>query len=154
MCSGPSLRWLQRSSKISHFMKLNELKFWKKLVDIVVHVSSEFQIDSRSYVCGVALQSCCGKSCFEKTSKQSFEMEQIQLGKTLKKEFEYWEAQIHYQDLRTKVWYVIIIQDTYIYVKPMYSIKVHIILKTYIHMQGPFCSTLTLTLILEIQGRN
>jgi hypothetical protein len=45
--------------------------------------------------------------CFEKTSKQSFEMEQIQLGRTWKKEFEDWEAQIHYQDLRTKVWYVI-----------------------------------------------
>jgi len=42
-----------------------------------------------------------------------------------------------------------IIRDTYIYVKPMYSIKFCIILKTYIHMQGPSCSTLTLTLILE-----
>jgi hypothetical protein len=31
-------------------------------------------------VCGVALQSCCDRNCFEKTSKQSFEVEQIQLG--------------------------------------------------------------------------
>jgi hypothetical protein len=37
-------------------------------------------------------------------------------------------------------------QDTYIYVKPMYSIEFRIILETYIRMQG---STLTLTLILE-----
>jgi hypothetical protein len=37
----------------------------------------------------------------------------------------------------------------YIYVKPMYNIKFHIILKTYIHMEGPSCSTLTLTRILE-----
>jgi hypothetical protein len=42
-----------------------------------------------------------------------------------------------------------IIWDTYIYVKPMYNIEFRIILETYIHMQGPFCSTLTLTLILE-----
>jgi hypothetical protein len=39
-----------------------------------------------------------------------------------------------------------IIQNMYVYVKPMYNIKLGIILKTYIHMQGPFCSTLTLTL--------
>jgi hypothetical protein len=42
-----------------------------------------------------------------------------------------------------------IIRDTYIYIKPMYSIEFCIILETYIHMQSPSCSTLTLTLILE-----
>ncbi len=63
-------------------MKSNELKFREKLVDIVVHVSPKFQNDSRSYVCGVALQSCSDKSYFEKTSKQSFEVEQIHLGRT------------------------------------------------------------------------
>jgi hypothetical protein len=42
-----------------------------------------------------------------------------------------------------------IIQDTYIYVKPMYNIEYYIIPKTYIHMQGSSCSTLTLTQILE-----
>jgi hypothetical protein len=42
-----------------------------------------------------------------------------------------------------------IIRDMYIYVKPMYNIEFHIILETYIHIQGPSCSTLTLTLILE-----
>ncbi len=41
-----------------------------------------------------------------------------------------------------------IIRNTYIYVKLMYNIKFRIILKTYIHMQGPSCSTLTLTLTL------
>jgi len=35
----------------------------------------------------------------------------------------------------------------------MYSIEFRIILKTYIHMQGPSYSTLTLTLILETEGR-
>jgi len=39
-----------------------------------------------------------------------------------------------------------IIRDMYIYVKPMYNIEFRIILKTYIHMQGPSCSTLTLIL--------
>ncbi len=34
----------------------------------------------------------------------------------------------------------------YIYLKPMYSIEFCIILKTYIHIQGPSCSTLTLIL--------
>jgi hypothetical protein len=38
----------------------------------------------------------------EKTSKQIFEVEQIQLARTLRKEFEEWEAQIHYQDLHTR----------------------------------------------------
>jgi hypothetical protein len=46
-----------------------------------------------------------------------------------------------------------IIWDAYIYVKPMYSIEFRIILETYIHMQGPSCSTLTLTLILETWGK-
>jgi FMN-dependent NADH-azoreductase len=44
-----------------------------------------------------------------------------------------------------------IIWDTYIYVKPMYNIKFYIILKTYIHMQRPSCSTLTLTLTLILK---
>ncbi len=39
-----------------------------------------------------------------------------------------------------------IIWDMCIYVKPMYSIKFYIIFKTYIHIQGPYCSTLTLIL--------
>ncbi len=42
-----------------------------------------------------------------------------------------------------------IIRDMYIYVKPMGNIKFHIIFETYIHIQGPSCSTLTLTLIIE-----
>ncbi len=44
----------EESSKISHFMKSNELKFWKTVVDIALHVSEKFQKDSRSYVSGVA----------------------------------------------------------------------------------------------------
>jgi hypothetical protein len=73
-------------------MKLNELKFWEMVVDIVVHVSSKFQIDSRSYVSGVALQSYYDRSLFWKDIKQIVEKEQIQLGRTWRKEFEDWEA--------------------------------------------------------------
>jgi hypothetical protein len=53
-------------------MKLNELKFWKMVVDIVVHVSLKFQIDPRSYVNGVTLQSCCDRSLFWKDIKTDF----------------------------------------------------------------------------------
>jgi hypothetical protein len=45
-------------------MQLNELEFRKMVIDIVVHVSPKFQIDPRSYVNGVALQSYCDKSLF------------------------------------------------------------------------------------------
>jgi hypothetical protein len=149
----------QRSSKVSHFMKLNELKFWKKLVDIVVHVSPEFQINSRSCVCGVALQSCCDRSLFWKDIKAKF-----------------WSgANTTWENLKEGVWrlgsantlsrpsyknvvcnHVLntiqnIIRDTYLYVKLMYSIEFCIILKTHIHMQGSFCSTLTLTLTLILE---
>jgi hypothetical protein len=39
------------------------------------------------------------------------------------------------------------------YFKPMYKIGPRIILKTYVCMQGPSCSTLTLIVILETEGR-
>ncbi len=145
MCSSPSLRWLQGSSKISHFMRLNELKFWKKVVDIVVRVSPKFQIDPRSYVSGVTLQSYYDGSLFWKNIKIIF-----------------WSgANTTWENLKERVWrlgsantlsrpsyksvvcnHVLntirnIIRDMYIYVKPMYNIEFRIILKTYIHMQGP-----------------
>ncbi len=98
----------KESNKISHFMKSNELKFWETVVNITLHVSENFQKDSRSYMSGVALQSCYERSLHWKDiKKQIFKVEQIQLGNTWKKEFEGWEVQIHYQDLHTKVWYVI-----------------------------------------------
>ncbi len=164
MCSSPSLRWLQGSSKISHFMKLNQLKFWETVVYIVFHVLAKFQMDPRSYVSGVALQSWCDRSLHWEDIKTNF-----------------WSGMnITYEYLKEGVWklgsantlsrpsyktlvcnHVLhtiqnIIWDVYMYVKPMYSIKFRIILETYIHMQSPFCSTLTLTLIsiLETQGRN
>jgi hypothetical protein len=40
-------------------MKLNELKFSEMVIDIVFHVLAKFQIDPRSNVSSVALQSCC-----------------------------------------------------------------------------------------------
>jgi len=156
LCSGPSLKWLQGSSKISHFMKLNELKFWEKVVDIVVHVSPKFQIDPRLDVSGVTLQNYCDGSLFWEDIKTIF-----------------WSgANTTWENLKEGVWrlgstntlsgpsyknvvcnHVLntvrnIIRDRYIYVKLMYSIQFRIIFKTYIHMQGSSCSTLTLTLIL------
>ncbi len=127
------------------------------VVNIVFYASLKFQIDPRSYVNGVALQNCCDKSLHWEDIKTNL-----------------WNgANTTWENLKEGVWrlgsgdtlsrpsYKIlvcnhvfntiqnIIQDTYIYVKPMYSIKFYIIFNTYIHMQGPSCSTLTLTLILE-----
>ncbi len=85
------------------------------------------------------------RSLHLKDIKTNFEVEQIQFGRTWTKEFEDFEAKTHYENLNTKFWYVImfntiqnIIQNTCIYIKPIYSINFHTILKTYIHMQGPF----------------
>jgi len=123
-------------------MKSNELKFWKTVVDIVLHVSTKFQKDLRSYVSGVTLQSCCDRSLHWKDIKTNF-----------------WSgANTTWEYLKEGVWrlgsvnissrpsykslvcnYVFntiqdIIWDTYIYIKPMYSVEFHIILETYIHM--------------------
>jgi hypothetical protein len=53
-------------------MKLNELKFKEMVIDIVFHVSPKFQIDPRSYVSGVTLQSYCDKSLFSEDIKTIF----------------------------------------------------------------------------------
>jgi hypothetical protein len=63
------------------------------------------------------------KVYIKKTSKQIFEVKQIQLGGTWRKEFENWEAQIHYQDLYTKVWYVIMYLIPY---KILYKIRTYV----------------------------
>jgi hypothetical protein len=161
LCSSPSFRWLQGSSKIFHFVKLKELKFWEVVLNIAFYDPPKFQINPRSYVSGVALQSCCDINLHWKDIKTNF-----------------WsEANTTWENLKEGVWrlgsantlsrpaykslvcnHVLntiknIIRDTYIYVKPMYSIYFHIIFETYIHMQGPSCSTLTLTLILETWRR-
>jgi len=162
LCSGPSLRWLQGSSKIFHFMRLNELKFWEKVVDIVFHVLPEFKIDPRSYVCGVALQSCCVRSLFWEDRKTKFWNGANTIWENLNEEV--WRLGSTNTLSRPSYKSVVcnhvfntirnIIRDTYLYVKPMYSIEFRKIFKTYIHMQGPACSTLNVTLILETQGRN
>jgi len=155
LCSGPSLKWLQGSSKISHFMKSNELNFWETVVDIALHVLKFFQKDSRSHVSGVALQSCYDISLHWKDIKTNFwsgantTWENLKgiwrLGSTNTLSRPSYEILVCNHVLNT---IQNIIQDTYIYVKAMYNIKFRIIFKT-IHMQGPSCSTLTLTLILE-----
>jgi hypothetical protein len=87
-------------------MQLNELEFRKMVIDIVVHVSPKFQIDPRSYVNGVALQSYCDKSLFWEDIKTNFWNGTNKTWENLK-EFEDWEAQIHYQAFHIKMWYVI-----------------------------------------------
>jgi hypothetical protein len=62
----------KESSKISHFMKSNELKFWEIVVDIALHVSENFQKDSRSYVSSVASQSCYDRSLHWEDIKINF----------------------------------------------------------------------------------
>jgi hypothetical protein len=60
------------------------------VVNITFHDPPKFQINLRSYVSSVTLRSCCDRSLHREDIKQIFEVEQI-----------------HYQDLHTKVWYVI-----------------------------------------------
>jgi hypothetical protein len=86
----------------------------------------------------------------EKISKQNLEWSKYNLGELEGRslDFEDCGTKIHYQDLHTKFWYVIMYSISY---KILYNICTYIsnlciILKTYIHLQGP--SYLTLTLIL------
>ncbi len=157
MCSGPSLRWFQGNNKISHFMKLKELQFWEMVVNITFHDSSKFQINPRSYVNGVALQSYYEGSLHWEDIKTNFwsgantTWENLKEGnwrfesanKKSRNSYKILVCNHVFNNIRN------IIRNMYIYIKPMYSIKFCIILKTYIHMQGPSCLTLTLTLILE-----
>jgi hypothetical protein len=155
LCLGPSLRWLQGSSKIFHFTKSNELKFWKTVVNIALHVSTKFQKDSRSYVSGVALQSCYDRSLHWEDIKTNFWSGANTTWEKLKGVWRLESintlSRLSYKSLVCN--HVLntiqnIIRDTYIYVKLMYSMEFHIIFETYIHIQGPSCSTLILTLIL------
>ncbi len=157
MCSGLNLKWFQESSKISHFMKLSESSFWKIVVNIVFHVLPKFQINSRSYVNGVVLQSCCDKSLHWEDIKTKFgsiantTWENLKEGVWKLGSINTLSRPAHKSLVYNHVLNTIqnIIRNTYIYVKPMYSIEFHIILETYIHLEGPSCSNLTLTLILE-----
>jgi len=137
-------------------MKSNELKFWETVVDIVLHVLAKFQKDSRSYVSGVASQSCYDKSLHWEDIITNLWSEANTTWENLKGVWRLESANTlsrpSYKSLVcSHVLNTIqdIIRYMYIYVKPMYSIKFCIIFKTYIHMQGPSCLNLTLTLILE-----
>jgi hypothetical protein len=143
-------------------MKLNELKFWETIVDIAFHVSAKFQKDSRSCVSVVTLQSYCDKSLHWEDIKTKFWSGANTTWENLKEGV--WRlgranilSRLSYESLVCNhVFNTIqyIIWDTYIYVKPMYSIEFRIILETYIHMQGPSCSTLNLIPILETPRRH
>jgi hypothetical protein len=66
------------------------------VVDIVFYVSPKFQIDPKSYVSSVVLQSCYDRSLHWEEIKTNFEAEQIQFERTWRREFEDCEMQIHY----------------------------------------------------------
>jgi hypothetical protein len=116
-------------------------------------------MDPRSYVSGVALQSCCDRSLPWEEIKTNFLSGANTTWENLKGGI--WRlrsantlSRPSYKSLVCNhVLNIIqnIIRDTCIYIKIMYNIKLCIILKTYIHMWGPSCSILTLilTLILE-----
>jgi hypothetical protein len=116
------------------------------------HVLAKFQKDSRSYVSSVASQSCYDKSLHWEDIKTNCWSGTNTTWENLKERI--WRlgstntlSRPSYESL---VWNHVfntiqnIIQNMYIYVKPMYNIKFHIILKTYIHIQSPSCSTLIL----------
>jgi hypothetical protein len=142
LCSSPSLRWFQGSSNISHFMKLNELKFWEMVVNIVLHFSKKMQVNPRSYVSVVALQSCCDRSLHGEDIKTNFWSGANTTWENLKEGV--WRLGSAYTLSRPAYKILVcnhvlnsiqnIIRNTYIYVKPMYSIEFSIILKTYILM--------------------
>jgi hypothetical protein len=143
----------KESNKIFHFMKSYELKFWKTVVDIALHVSAKFQKDSRSYVSSVVSQSCYDRSLHWEDIKTNFWNGANTTWENLKGVWRLGSTNTlsrpSYKSLVCN--HVLnaiqdIIRDTYIYVKPMYSIEFHIILEIYIHIQGPSCSTLTLIL--------
>jgi hypothetical protein len=124
------------------------------VVDTVIHVSPKFQINQMSYVNGVTLQSCCDRSLYWKYIKTNFWNGANTTCENLKEGI--WRlgsantlSRPSYKSLVCN--HVLntiqnIIWNSYIYVKPMYSIEFRIIFNTYIHMQGPSCSTLTLIL--------
>ncbi len=131
-------------------MKSNELKFWEIVVDIALHVLAKFQKDSRSYVSGVASQSCYDKSLHWENIKTNFwnwanttwenlkGVWRLGSANTLSRpSYESLVCNHMFNTIQNIIW------DTYIYVKPMYSIEFCIILETYIHIQGPSYSTVT-----------
>jgi hypothetical protein len=110
-------------------MKSNELKFWETLVDITLHVLAKFQKDSKSYVNGVASQSCYDKSLHWEDIKTIFwsgantTWENLKgvwrLGRANTLSRPSYESVVCNHVLNT---IQNIIWDTYIYVKPMYNI--------------------------------
>ncbi len=119
--------------------------------------SNKISDQSRSYVSGVALRSCCDRNLHWEEIKTKFwsgvntTWENLKEGVRRLGSANTLSRPAYKSLVCNHVLNTIqnIIQDTYIYVKPMYSINFRIILETYIHMQGPSCSTLTLIPILE-----
>ncbi len=161
------LKSVSFESDISLWSSSIELKFWTNIEDIYLMCLS------KSHFTRISDQSkvICVWSSFAKLLWQKLFWEDIKA--------KFWsEANTTWENLKEGVWrlgstntlsrpsyksvvcnHVLntirnIIRDTYLYVKPMYSIEFCIILKTYIHMQSSSCLALTLTLILETQGRN
>jgi hypothetical protein len=100
------------------------------VANIVFHVSSRFQIDPRSYVSGVALQSCCDKSLHWEDIKTNFWSGANTNWEYLKEGVWRLGSTTTLSGLTYKILVCIhvlntiqnVIRDTYIYVKPMYNI--------------------------------
>ncbi len=155
MCSSHNLKWFQGSSKISHY----EVKWAEILRDGSSHIFSCFTkiLDQSKIICEwcTFAKLFMKKVYIKKTSKQILKWSKYNL-RELEGVWRFWRKNtLSRPSYKTMVCNHVlntiqnIIWNTYIYVKFIYSIEFCIILKTYIHMQGPFCSTLTLTLILE-----
>jgi hypothetical protein len=78
------------------------MKFWKMVINIVFHVSEKFQIDPRSYVRGVALQSCCDRSLYWKDNKNNLWSGANTTWENLKERVWRLGVQIHYQNMHIK----------------------------------------------------
>jgi hypothetical protein len=72
LCLGPSSRLLQKSTKIFHLTKSNELKIWELGIDIFFHVIPKFEIDLSSCVNGWGLKSCWWQNPTSKKFQHKF----------------------------------------------------------------------------------
>ncbi len=112
---------IERDPSIWSFSLSFEVSFfWKRYLFVVIINKAEILREGTRHSCScftkilerseVICEQCSfakllwQKFVLKKHQSKSFEVEQIQLGRSWRKEFEDWEAQIHYQDLRTKVW--------------------------------------------------
>jgi hypothetical protein len=72
LCLGPRLRLFQKSTKIFHLTKPNELKIWELGIDIFFHVIPKFEVDLSSCVMGEAWEVVGDKILHQKSFNTNF----------------------------------------------------------------------------------